>query len=364
MTKMNKLVTAIQAHTPKFIKDLAFKCKEKSPEILFGAGCAFIAVGVGVTISKSKKAIDILEDNKERIALCDIAIKVEDGVPVEKIHEAHPEMTEKQIVAVSSGVPEFKQAIGGDIHYAKVAYVGLTASDLLKTYAPAFAFIALGIICFMGSNKILKNREIAASAACAATAKAYSDYRKRVADEIGTEKEFDIFNGIKHLTVAKEGVDENGMPTVETEEKTTINLENGGSQYSVLFDDLKHEWTPSALQNLEWIHTVQKSLDNRLHARGYLYLYEAYEALGMYYDDIAAKQPEYYGISEEQHWASRHVGWRVKGNGDGHVILLVNGVPVDDILKNRGPASHMDPSFRIDFNVDGEILDTMHSKQK
>ena len=358
MTKLNNFALKVVEHTPKCLKTVARGAKAHAPGILIGVGCVCIIGGVAMTIAKSKKAVDTLKEHEETINLIDVALLSKDGASMEDIQEKHPEMTTSQIANAVAGTEQFEKNIGADVHYAKAAYTGVTIATLFKIYAPAFALICLGIVCFLASNKILKNRQIAASAALALTTKAYDDYRNRVAAEVGKEKEKEIYEGMTHETVAYECHADDGNVSIKTRDVTCCDLEHGGSQYSVIFDESCGDWTPSALQNLEFVRGVQNDARRKFAAFGELYLQSAYEGFGMYYDNIAAKQPDYHGIDPRKDWQSRHVGWRQNGNGDNCVIFYVNGTPVDDILSNRGAAAQMDPTFRIDFNVDGEILDT------
>ena len=65
----------------------------------------------------------------------------------------------------------------------------------MKDYAPALIIGTLSIAAILGSHKILKGRNIALASAYKALDVAYEEYRSRVREEYGEEKDRDFHLG-------------------------------------------------------------------------------------------------------------------------------------------------------------------------
>jgi len=304
-----------------------FAVKAKSPEILAVTGVAAVVTGVVLACKATPKAIDILEEHKETMR---------------KIDE----------VAADTETCKEKEYTEDDHQNDKIIVYIQTGWKLVKVYAPAAVALGLGIAAMLGSNYILKNRWLGAAAAYTGLNESLKQYRKRVADEVGEEAENDLFRNIKAIDVQKD--DENGMPVIE--KAKTFDRSRLGSPYAVIFDEKSTEWNKSPNENKMFLMCQQNWANDILRARGYLYLYEVYDMLGFRYEP----KNDIYALTEEQARASRYVGWVYDSvNGDHYVdfgLTRAYDRNKDAFMKGY------DPSVMLDFNVDGDILNTMYRK--
>jgi hypothetical protein len=193
-----------------------------------------------------------------------------------------------------------------------------------KLYGPSIALGAASIAALAGSHVQLTRRNAALSATLALVSKAYDDYRFRVRQELGDEKELSLYRGIveKEETVdGKKQISKIGDPTRH-------------SPYARFFDEMSINWEKNAEINRIFVQCQQSYMNQLLHARGHVFLNEVYDALGL-----------------ERSQAGAVVGWVRNGDGDGYVDF---GMFVPD---NARFVNNMERSCLLDFNVDGVIYD-------
>lgn len=202
---------------------------------------------------------------------------------------------------------------------------GTTA--LIKLYGPAVTLGVASLTAILSSHGIMHKRNVGLAAAYKAVETSFSEYRKRVVDSLGIEKERDIFKGL----VETEEKNDKG----EKKKVASINP-NAMSPYAVYFDESNLHWNRVNDYNLVFLRAQQNYANDLLKSRGHLFLNEVYDMLG---------------IPRSKEGAV--VGW-VKGNGDDYV---------DFDLPERGSQEELDFSYYeelsllLDFNVDGVIYD-------
>ena len=171
-------------------------------------------------------------------------------------------------------VKEVREAFGED-HYSKQDHItDLTrlyfeaAKGYLKAYWPAIALSVAGAGLVFWSHGILKGRNKALGAALMATTQAFAKYRQSVADEVGEERERELAMGRKVEKKDEDilSVDPTDMPK---------------SPYAVFFDDDVREWQPQKELNLAFLQNQERWLNDRLRHKGYLFLNDVYDALGI-----------------------------------------------------------------------------------
>jgi hypothetical protein len=201
---------------------------------------------------------------------------------------------------------------------------------IAKLYAPALTVGALTISCFVGSHAIMQKRNASIAAAYAGIDKAFKAYRKRVEDKIGAEEERNVYYDAR----SEDHVNDKGEVSVVKK----ANPEGGFSPYAALFDERSHNWSPRAETNIIFLRCQQNWANDRLRARGYLFLNEVLDAL-----DLNITQ------------AGQQVGWLWDGNGDNYVDFGI----FDDQMKPElyDFFSGKENAVWLDFNVDGLILD-------
>lgn len=196
---------------------------------------------------------------------------------------------------------------------------------ITRLYAPSIAVGALSIAALTGSHIQLTKRNTALTATLAAFMKAHDEYRERVREAIGEERERDI-----HQSVVATEVEGTG----KNKQITKVVDKNGFSVYARVFDETNPRWEKNSEINRIFLQAQQKYFNHRLHARGHVFLNEVYDALGF-----------------EHSSAGQIVGWLVNGEGDSYIDF-----GIFDNTSHRF-VNGDERSIWLDFNVDGPIYD-------
>lgn len=290
--------------------------KKYSPEILTAAG---VIGTVGSTVLACKatlKVEDILDEAKKKSNLINA---VHDGEI-----EVDAEYTDKD--------------------YSKDLLVNRTqtAVKLIKLYGPAITLGALSITAILGGQHILRKRNVAVMAAYKLCEESFANYRARVKDELGEEKDHQFYYGITEETVKDKVKSKDGKTkTVTTKvEKVPDHL---CSQYARFFDEANENWDKSPEQNMYFLKMVQNQMNDKLKARGHVFLNEVYDALGF-----------------ERSEAGQLVGWvwnkdnTAMEAGDGYIDF---GIFDGNSYAKRAFVNGDERSILLDFNIDGMIYD-------
>lgn len=201
---------------------------------------------------------------------------------------------------------------------------------LVRIYAPALIVGGASIACVLAAHGIMKRQQGALIAAYAAVDSTLRAYRERIRDEYGEEKERELFQTRNHRS--HEGFDEDGQPCIINDLDPRL-----GSQYGRFFDEYSSNWSKNAEYNSAYLRGQQQYANDRLNARGYLFLNDVYRALG---------------LKETQ--AGQVVGWRSKkyGGVDGYVDFGLDRI-YDEM--SRAFTNGIEAVVWLDFNVDGPI---------
>lgn len=205
------------------------------------------------------------------------------------------------------------------------------AADYAKRYIPSVALMTLGVVSLVGGHKINMNRNVSLVAAYASLKDAYDEYRHRVAEELGDEKENDLYSGNcgERVLVTTE-TDANGKEqVVKRTEKNHIGKPL--SPYAKLFDECNNNWEKDAQGNLYFLRRQEEYANTMLQAKGVLFLNDVYASLGI-----------------PKTKAGQIVGWRYKaGTGNDYVSFGLNDA---DFVNGH------ERSVWLDFNVDGPVF--------
>lgn len=281
----------------------ALRVNHQSPTILFAAG----VVGVGATVVLACKATLKLDD------LIKDAEKTTQDIQTTQ-HANYTEHDRKK-----------------DLYYHRIG----TAGRLVKLYAPSAAVGVLSVAALTQSNRILTQRNVALTAAYATIEKAFNEYRARVRDELGDEKDRHFRYGKQERQIAVE-------TDTGTDVKTVITVPDGKpSGYAKFFDTFNPNWQPNAELNLYWLKCQQNWLNNKLQANGHLFLNDVYEQLGFEKTD-----------------AGQVVGWWIgpDSDGDGYVDFGVFDANNDQA---RDFVNGYEKAILLDFNVDGVVYNKL-----
>lgn len=203
-----------------------------------------------------------------------------------------------------------------------------TTGKVLRLYAPAIILGSVTIGSIIGGHRIMHQRGVVLGAAYTALDSAFNRYRNEVTERYGEETEFDIRTKAStrdNTTVVEER--EDGSKRI-TETRHT-------DPYLVLFDESNRYWVKNAESNLYFIKCVQSQANDRLNARGHVFLNEIFEALGF------------------EHTAAGAVtGWvKDDPNSDGYIDFGLHKPQNADFLNGH------ERSVWLEFNVDGVMYD-------
>lgn len=281
------------------------KLQKHSPEILMAAGITGIVVGTVMACRATRKLDEVMEEQHDE------KIYVED--------------------LYSEGEIDHKEY---QKNLAKV--YGMTALKVVKLYAPAVTMEVAAIGCILGSHGIMKKRNVALMAAYKAVEQSFNDYRQRVIEEFGEEKDYDLKHGIQHEKVK---VDEDGKKVTKilnTADPNSI------SQYARFFDASSNEWQGIPEYDLIFLKAQQNYANDLLHSRGHVFLNEVYDSLGLDHTS-----------------AGSVVGWILSKDGDNFIDFgIFNG----DNPRTRAFVNGNEDCILLDFNVDGVIYDLIEEE--
>lgn len=309
---MNK--TEIISNLTRTFNRTGLKIKKHSPEILLTAGTVGVVVSGVMACKATLKVNEIVNDAKQQI---------------DTIHSvaADPDMTEKYTAEDS------KKDLA--IVYTQ------TAVKMIKLYGPSVGLGVVSLGCMIGSNRILSKRNVALAAAYTAVDKSFKEYRGRVIERFGKQLDKELRYNIKAKEIEEVSKDENGNEVVKKEVVDVIEDDpNNYSPYSIVFDDGNEGWDPDPERTKFFLIQQQNWANERLKAKGHLFLNEVYDMLG-------ARRTK----------AGAQVGWVYDEKnvvGDNYVDF---GIFDTRRSKARDFVNGYEKVIVLDFNVDGYILD-------
>ena len=293
--------------------------KMNYPEIMLIAG---IGAGIGALIMTQRATLKVeTVKSKEEATKQKIAEKA-------AMYEEDPDSLDR---------PYTRENAASDMVLLKRK----TALEYVKLYVgPAILEVAsIGLI--LGSHHIMKQRQAALAASCAAIAQAYKTYRQNVINKYGEEVDKEMLYGSEKKTIKKTETDpETGEKKKVTEEQEIIR-NFGGSPYARLFTrENSTEWFNDNPQNEFMLAQREKEADTLLKCEGILTLNDVYRMIGLKPTDI--------GLTH---------GWRYRsqkdpdyGKFDNNVTFLTKWVMVPN--EETGENERV---LLIDFNCDGCI---------
>lgn len=309
---MNK--TEIISNLTRMLNRTGLKIKKHSPEILLAAGTVGVVVSGVMACKATLKVNEILDESKQEI---------------DTIHSvaADPNMAEKYTAEDS------KKDLA--IVYTQ------TAVKMIKLYGPSVGLGVVSLGCMIGSNRILSKRNVALAAAYTAVDKSFKEYRSRVVERFGKQLDKELRYNIKAKEIEEVSKDENGHEVVKKKVVDVIDDDpNTYSPYSIVFDDGNEGWDPDPERTKFFLIQQQNWANERLKAKGHLFLNEVYDMLG-------ARRTK----------AGAQVGWVYDENnvvGDNYVDF---GIFDTRRSKARDFVNGYEKVIVLDFNVDGCILD-------
>jgi hypothetical protein len=308
-------VKLVPAKASRFVGRQKLKISKNSPTILLVAGITGV---VGTTVLASRatlKAQPVLEathmELQELQYNADVALR-DHGVRQDE------KVARKQRVAVYSN----------------------TAFQLTKLYAPAVIVGSLSVACLIKGHQIQNERYSALGAAYISLQEGFDAYRKRVRDEVGEEKEKDLFYNGQDQTYIEAG------PNGPKKKKVRTVGDGGGSVYARFFGPDNPNWKSTPEYNTMFLRQVETYLNKRLRTEGHLFLNRVYEELGMPDTEAGAV-----------------VGWLYeRGTGDDSIDFGIWSDEMRDHLYDFMVGN--EGEILLDFNVDGPIHKLLNLPKK
>lgn len=213
------------------------------------------------------------------------------------------------------------------------------AWEMIKIYSRPFSIATCGALMIFSGFKIINGRYIKVSGAYNLLQESYNNYRERVRNEYGEEKDREFFYGMKRTEEEAIIEDENGNKKKITQ--TVLEPDKSIPQcspYARFFDEYSTQWTNNPEYNLLFLRGRQNYANDKLRTQGHLFLNEVYEMLGLPHTQ-----------------AGSVVGWVYdKDHGDNFVDFGI--YDLKDEIK-RCFVNGYEPSILLDFNVCGVIHD-------
>jgi len=297
--KMSEVVNRLKDVVTRPAFRAALLGKKYSPQILIGVGIAGVVSATVLACRATIKAVPAIASFNEE--LDDIHSMKNDNLSKDDEKEY-----QKELVKL----------------YAKNALV------FVKLYAPAIVIGSLSVAALIGSHGIMAKRNAALLAMYKGAEEAYSAYRIRVREELGEEREEDLFRGNKEEVVMAD----DGPHRIK---KSQIYP----TQYDRYFDDSCKNWERNAEYNLLFLTHQQSYANDRLRARGHIMLNEVYDMLGFPRTKEGAE-----------------VGWVWKKGLENYVDFGMFEISSD---KARDFVNGYEKAVLLHFNVQGVVWDLL-----
>ena len=133
----------------------------------------------------------------------------------------------------------------------------------------------------------MNQRYSGAVAAVSATERMFANYRSRVVEELGSDKDFQFANGIREVTEEEPVLNKDGTPKtdkngeVKTTKKTHMEFDPDMNKYSRIFEECTtRHWDPDPDYNRSDLILKQNHFNQMLHSKRYVFLNDVYETLG------------------------------------------------------------------------------------
>jgi hypothetical protein len=209
-------------------------------------------------------------------------------------------------------------------NHAIVRTYATNTYNIAKLYALPTGVMLVSIGCLSKSHTTLTKRNTALMSAYALVSTAFENYRERIRQEIGDDRELEIYHELEKPQI-EEGSDK----------EIQAIRPNGWSPYARFFDQCSSAFEKDPETNRMFILAQEHFLNHKLRLKGHVFLNEAYEQLGF-----------------EHTVPGSVVGWIYDSkDGDGYIDFGVNR-PYNDRFLNG-----WEQVVLLDFNVDGVIWD-------
>lgn len=308
-------INQLTTNATRALHKVGFQIKKHSPEILVVTGVVGTVVSAVMACKATTKVSTIMDKTKSNI---------------DTIHECvnNPELAEEYTEEDSK-----KDLV---IVYAQ------TGLELAKLYGPSVILGAASITSILAGHNILRKRNLALAAAYQVVDTGFKQYRGRVVERLGEQMDKELQYDIKAKEVEEIVVDKKGKEKTVTKTIEVANPIAAQSPYTVCFDETCTGWQRDAEANKFFLLRQQDYANEKLKARGYLFLNEVYDMIG-------ARRTR----------AGQVVGWVYDESnpiGDNYIDFGIYDIHSE---ASRNFVNGLEKSIWLSFNVDGDILNNL-----
>lgn len=313
---MNNKITIANKIT-RTANKAGFKIKKHSPEILVGLGIISTVAGAVMACKASTKVSTIVDDTENVLDL---------------IHES----AEAGETTTEGGVVEYTEE---DMKRDTTIVYAQTGLKFIKLYGPAVGLGVLGLATIITGHHILSKRTVALAAAYTSLDRSFKGYRNRVIERFGEELDRELKYNIRVKEFEEIKEDGKGKEKI-VKNKVVVADANEYGDGAKFFDATCNGWCKDAELNLAFLKKTQNYANEKLRIKGYLFLNEVYDMLGM-----------------ARTKAGQIIGWILDEN-DPKVDNYVDfGIYDINRESNRRFVNGYEPVILLEFNHDGPIVD-------
>lgn len=286
--------------------------QKHSPELLLGVGIVGVVVSTVMACKASTKASAVL----------DVA-----AAKMEKIHEAEATISREEYTK-------------RDQNKDSLVVMIQTGVDFAKLYGPAVLLGAVSISCILGSHNIMRKRNVALVAAYKMVKTGFEEYRARVVEDLGEEKDKEYRYGVKYEKLEESEVDPVTGKVKKVKKNVPVVSTGKLSPYAREFcKETTPQWHAVPEYNALFLKAQQNAANDFLKSRGHIFLNDVYDMLGFSRTSDGAV-----------------VGWVNDGNGDQFVDFGLWD-SYEAYSHNIDEEGRLNRTLILDFNVDGVIYD-------
>lgn len=296
-----------------------FQCRKYSPEIMIFSGIVLSGISVVTACVATTHLKDITEPAKKALEKID-ASEIEGCVQGEAYSTEMVEYT-----------PE-------DAKIDRRKVYMKTNFQIFMLYAPSAIIWTSSAVAILTSHKILRQRNVALAMAYATLDKSFKEYRQRVADRYGDDKEKEIRYNIKALEQDETIINDKGKEKVVKKSVDVSDLGNY-SMYARYFGPENVNWDNNELFRDNFLAMEQRHANNMLIRDGRLFLSDVLKRLGFKPDK-----------------ASQVVGWtydEINPQGDNYIDFGIFKT------KRANASGELEVVYILDFNCEGDIWSDM-----
>lgn len=242
----------IPANVTRAFGKIAVQAQKHAPTILTIVGVTAGVAATGFAIHATLKCDEVLEGHKEKMKAIERARYIADNDP-----DFEGSYTEEQMKM--------------DRRVATVQ----TVCGFAKLYWPTIALTTVSVTSILFGHHLMSKRNAAVVAAFTAMSGKFDDYRKAIVDKYGNEVDSEVFKRI--LTEAKVNEEGEVVEVKEQAEPTDnkVSLDRFYDELSLYWDHYNPE------MNVAHLRSVLKHAQDKLDYRGYVFLNDIYDDLGM-----------------------------------------------------------------------------------